>query len=58
MESEGETGMVNISEDTKKIVEANDAELSFTLKFHQTVNVKVANRDIKTYLLNFDEVKE
>lgn len=58
MESEGETGMVNISEDTKKIVEANDAELSFTLKFHKSVHLKVANRELKTYLLNFDEVKE
>ncbi len=58
MESEGETGMVNISEDTKRIVEANEAELPFTLKFHKSVNVKVANRELKTYLLNFDETKE
>ncbi len=55
MESEGETGMVNISEDTKRIIEADDMELPFTLKDHKTVAVEVANRKIKCFLCHFDD---
>lgn len=58
MESEGETGKVNISEDTKRLIEDNDLELPFTTTYHKTVQVNVANRNIKCFLCHFDDNKE
>jgi phospholipid-translocating ATPase len=58
MESEGETGKVNISEDTKRLIEDNDLELPFTTTYHKTVQVNVANRSIKCFLCHFDDNKE
>lgn len=55
MESDGQAGKVNISEDAKRMIEADDIELPFKLTENPKKS-KVGIRDsIKSFLVNFDE---
>jgi len=49
MESAGTPGRINISEDTKKLLESKD--MPFTVKFNKEVPIESANRSIKCYLI-------
>ena len=53
MESAGTPGRINISEDTKKILESKD--MPFTVSFNKEVNIESANRNIKCYLIDNGE---
>ena len=50
MESAGTAGRINISEETKKLLESKD--LPFNLTFNQVVHIDAANRDITCYLID------
>lgn len=52
MESEGREGRVNISEDTRRILET-DPESKFTYSFNAKVNVPSINREYDSYLVDF-----
>ena len=54
MESEGVPGRVNISEDTRRMIESDGVELPFSLEFNKIVKVKGVEREYKSYLCNFD----
>ena len=59
MESAGEKGKINISEDTKRLLEQK--ELHYQVKFHKEVNIEAANRTVKCYLIQDgteDEIKK
>ena len=49
MESAGTPGRINISEETKKILESKD--MPFSVAFNKEVHIDAANRDIKCYLI-------
>ena len=49
MESAGTPGRINISEETKKILESKD--MPFSVSFNKEVHIDAANRDIKCYLI-------
>ena len=49
MESAGQPGRINISEETKKILESKD--MTYNVSFHKEVHIDAANRDIKCYLI-------
>ena len=55
MESSGVPGKINISEDTKKLLESKD--LPFSLTLNKVVHIDAANRDISCYLID-NEKKE
>lgn len=55
MESKGVPGKVNISEDTRRMIESDDNDLPFTLEFNKIVTVSGASREYKSYLVNFEE---
>ena len=50
MESAGSPGRINISEDTKKLLESKD--LPFNLTQNKVVHIDAANRDITCYLID------
>ena len=50
MESAGTPGRINISEETKKILESKD--MPFSVAFNKEVHIDAANRDIKCYLID------
>ena len=50
MESLGSPGRINISEETKKLLESKD--LPFNLTFNKKVNIETANREITCYLID------
>ena len=50
MESAGSPGRINISEDTKKLLESKD--LPFNLSLNKVVHIDAANRDITCYLID------
>ena len=50
MESAGTPGRINISEDTKKLLESKD--MPFSVSFNKEVHIDAANRDIKCYLID------
>ena len=49
MESAGTPGRINISEETKKLLESKD--MPFSVAFNKEVHIDAANRDIKCYLI-------
>ena len=49
MESAGEKGRINISEDTKKLLESKD--LPYSLKHHKELKIDSANRTINCFLI-------
>ena len=53
MESAGSPGKINISEDTKKLLESKD--LPFNLSLNKVVHIDAANRDITCYLIDNDQ---
>ena len=50
MESAGSPGRINISEETKKLLESKD--LPFNLTLNKVVHIDAANRDITCYLID------
>ena len=50
MESSGCPGRINISEDTKKLLESKD--LPYNLSVNKVVHIDAANRDITCYLID------
>jgi class 3 adenylate cyclase len=50
MESSGVPGRINISEETKKLLESKD--LPFNLTLNKNVRIEAANRDITCYLID------
>ena len=52
MESAGEKGRINISEDTKKLLESKD--LPYSLKHHKELKIDSANRVINCFLIEND----
>ena len=50
MESNGVPGRINISEDTRKLLESKD--LPFNLTINKVVHVDSANRDVTCFLID------
>ena len=50
MESAGTKGRINISEDTKKLLETKDSP--YKVSFNKEVNIESANRNINCYLID------
>ena len=51
MESAGEKGRINVSEDTKKLLESKDSS-NYNFKLHKEVKIDAANRTITCYLID------
>ena len=54
MESEGQPGRVNISEDTRRLVESCTLDVNFTFEFNKVVKVKGITREYKSYLITVE----
>lgn len=50
MESAGEPGHINISEDTKKLLETKD--MPFNLKLNKVVQIPAVGKDVKCYFID------
>lgn len=55
MESEGVPGLVNISEDTRRVIEESGTEKNFRFEFNKIVQVKGVAKEYKSFLCLFDE---
>jgi len=54
MESNGEKGKINVSEETKKLLESDEKGEKLTYVPHKTVSIKKNNitKEVKCFLIN------
>ena len=56
MESSGVAGRINISEDTKRILESDNNAINFNYETNKTVSIPSLNREVVSYLIKEDEI--